>query len=552
MAQDGLEEVTGVGGKSKGLFELGKTPIKVEKLKQYLKYYDKKEIAVELAQGFEFGFSLHYTGSRLPTECHNLPSVRANAEVVRNKIEKELLAERIAGPFTERPIATLRISPLDLVPKQSPGEFRLIHHLSYPSDSSVNDGIDAQFCSVHYTSFDEAIHMVQDLGKGCLMGKTDIKSAFRLLPLSPADFDQVGFKFEGSYYVDKMLAMGCSISCSLFEKFSTFIEFLVKRRSKVGNLKHYCDDFLHAGRKQTDDCRQVMQTFFNVAQELGVPIASEKTVWPTTVLVFLGLEIDSEKMVVRIPLEKLIEIKQKVSLMLSAKKTTLKEMQSLIGVLNFACRAIVPGRPFIRRLINQTKGLNKPFHHLHITRSMKEDMSMWLTFFDRFNGVSVFHDRFWVSSEDVQLFTDASGMAFGCYFEGRWMFSGWPVDWLANEITKDITILEIFPILVSVVVWGNELKNKKILFRSDNQSVVHILNNMTSKSEKVMFVLRALTLECLNLNIVVKAKHIPGKQNVLTDCLSRFQVEKFKRLAPDAESEPSPIPIRLWTIFNRE
>ena len=106
------------------------------------------------------------------------------------------------------PPAKLRISPLGLVPKKEPGEFPLLHHLSYPSGKSLNDFIDPKLCSVQYTSFDEAVHMVQDLGRSCLLGKSDIKSAFRLLPVSVLDFDQLGFKFDGKFYFDKAKGTG--------------------------------------------------------------------------------------------------------------------------------------------------------------------------------------------------------------------------------------------------------------------------------------------------------------------------------------------------------
>ena len=96
--------------------------------------------------------------------------------VVREKIYKELRASRIAGPFETRPIPTLRVSPLGLVPKKSDKvEFRLIHHLSYPAGQSLNDFIDPANCSVQYTSFDEAVKLVQDLGHRCELFKMDIK-----------------------------------------------------------------------------------------------------------------------------------------------------------------------------------------------------------------------------------------------------------------------------------------------------------------------------------------------------------------------------------------
>ncbi|XP_075131988.1 integrase/recombinase xerD homolog [Leptodactylus fuscus] len=61
----------------------------------------------------------------------------------------------------------------------------MIHHLSFPEGASVNDGIDPELCSVVYTSFDVAVAWVRRFGEGALLAKTDIESAFRLLPVHP-------------------------------------------------------------------------------------------------------------------------------------------------------------------------------------------------------------------------------------------------------------------------------------------------------------------------------------------------------------------------------
>lgn len=83
--------------------------------------------------------------------------------------------------------------------KKAPGEYRLIHHLSYPRGSSVNEGIPV---SVHYASFDSAVAMVARCGRGALLGKCDIKSAFRRMPIHPTNFDRLGFQFGGSIFID--------------------------------------------------------------------------------------------------------------------------------------------------------------------------------------------------------------------------------------------------------------------------------------------------------------------------------------------------------------
>ena len=516
--------------------------------------YDKTEAAF-LINGFKNGFSLQYQGPHKPTNCKNLKSASSHPDIVKQKINKEVQLKRVEGPFTNRPISTLRVSPIGLVPKKTCGDFRLIHHLSYPAGDSLNDFIDPSDCTVQYTSFDNAVEMIQSLGQYCELFKMDIKSAFRLLPVSPQDFDQLGFMFDNMYYFDKCVPFGCSISCKLFNRFADFLEFIVKQKSNSDKLMHYLDDFLGGGKQNTGQCRRLMTSFESCMSQLNVPLAKDKTEGPTTKLCFLGLLLDSENMMVSIPMSKIKEIVIKLNLMLHKDRCTLKDMQSLIGMLNFACRAILPGRPFCRRLINATCGLTKAHHHLRINKGMKNDLLMWKLFFEQFNGIHVFHDRFWSTNEDVQLFTDSArgeGLGFGIYFAGKWVAEEWPEMWHAKGYTKDITVLELFPIVVALFIWGSTLKNKKLKFRCDNMSVCHILNKMSSKSEMIMVLLRNLTMKCLQENIVVKAEHVSGANNSITDALSRFQMSRFRELAPMAEQEPCRIPAQLWLIFERE
>ena len=93
----------------------------------------------------------------------------------QKKIEKEVKLGRIAGPFVKPPFSKFTISPIGLQPKRNPGEFRLIHHLSYPKGSSVNDAIPRDLATVKYASIDDSINAIMTLGKGCFMAKTDIK-----------------------------------------------------------------------------------------------------------------------------------------------------------------------------------------------------------------------------------------------------------------------------------------------------------------------------------------------------------------------------------------
>lgn len=531
--------------------KLAPTPIDTQVLRRYLDLYDHPDASI-LHSGFSEGFTIHYSGTREARECGNLKSAVQNPEVVQKKLDKEIKAGRMAGPFDTKPFSNFIVSPVGLVPKRTTGDFRLIHHLSYPEGNSINSNIERQFCSVSYTSFDKAVHMIQDLGKNCKLFKMDLKNAFRLLPISPSDFELLGISFKGKFYCDKALPFGAAVSCQTFEKFSTFLEAVVSGKMPSGRLLHYLDDFL-GGDKTYATCARIMSIFSNTMSELCVPLAEEKTEGPTEVIIFLGLELDSNKMEVRIPLAKISEIVVKINNLLQKSKATLKELQSLIGSLNFCCRAIPLGRPFSRRLVNAICGLTKSHYHIRVSCEMKLDLQMWLSFFQNHNGISVFHDRFWVSNIDVSLYTDSAGgsnRGFGAFFKGHWCQGRWPSAWYEVGLTKNITALELFPIFVAIVVWGQELQNKKIRFHCDNEAVVAILNSLTSKSNEVMRLVRKLTLLCLQRNILLKAEHIPGTNNEICDALSRFQDARFRALAPEADALPASIPDEVWSIFN--
>ncbi|KAJ1148816.1 hypothetical protein NDU88_001642 [Pleurodeles waltl] len=167
-----------------------------------------------------------------------------NTAVVARKLEKERALGRLAGPFKCPLLTGFVCSPMGVVPKKEPGQFRLIHNLSAPLWSSVNDAIDPQLCSVRYASVDNAEDKVRALGRGALLAKTDIESAFRLLPVHPDDYHLLGFQFQGEYYYDQCMPIGCSISCSYFEQFISFLQCFFLLRTGHREVIHYLDDFL--------------------------------------------------------------------------------------------------------------------------------------------------------------------------------------------------------------------------------------------------------------------------------------------------------------------
>lgn len=522
------------------------TPVQVSLLRQFLEGYDD-ELKTFLCEGFKQGFRLQYQGPRRQRFSSNLISVHQHESIVADKLHKEIALGRIAGPFTVPPFSNLQCSPIGIVPKKEIGEFRLIHHLSYPDGASINDFIPDELCSVSYTTIDDAVQLIKALGRNCLLAKTDVASAFRILPVHPADHELLGIQFRGSFYYDRCLPMGCSISCSIFETFSTALQWIACKRFGVQNMLHILDDFLFLGPPSSPICEHSLQQFVSMCDVLGVPIKAEKTEGPSTRIVFLGIELDSHSMEARLPDEKVEKIRNAVHSAKRRKKMTLRELQSLIGLLNFACCVVVPGRAFLRRLINLTKGVSKPHFRIRLNSQSRLDLSAWCEFIDNFNGKSMFIDEVWQNSHKLNLFTDAAGkLGYGAVFGRKWFYGSW--DDIDLQQDYSITFKELFPIVVAVETWGPNLANQSILFYSDNMAVVQIINKISSKDASVMRLVRRLVLACLQHNILFKAEHIPGEINTLPDLLSRLQVEKFQVLAPYMERFPTTIQRKFLSV----
>ena len=247
-------------------------------------------------------------------------------QVIDSKLKKEIALGRILGPFHEPPVnPAFIISPLGVVPKKVPGEFRVIHNLSHPDGNSVNDYIPREFSPVHYATLQDAISFIKVSDSIVFMGKVDIEAAFRIMPIAPRDSPLLGFKWRGLYYMDAVLPMGCSSACAIFETFSTALEWVAMHKLGVTKAIHVIDDFLFLGTSRAK-CLADMQAFIKMCGDMGVPLATVKgkTVGPSTALQFLGINLDAVSMEARLPEDKLTQCRLLRRLFLSRHKVTLR------------------------------------------------------------------------------------------------------------------------------------------------------------------------------------------------------------------------------------
>jgi hypothetical protein len=510
------------------------------------------KLCSELTEGARIG----YSGPRSPRFSNNLPTAFENPTIISNNLAEEVKKGRTAGPFASPPFKNFQVSPIGLVPKKHSEKFRTIFHLSFPKSgtSSINYFIDKDEFSLQYITIDNAIEAIQSFGPNCFMAKTDIESAFRLFPVHPEDWELLGMYWNQQYYFDKVLPFGLRSAPFIFNQLSDAIEWILKNKCAISFVCHMLDDFLIIEPGSTDNppgslCNASLSSMLITFKNLNIPISLPKTEGPSQVIQFMGIILDTNSMEARLPQDKVERIQTALDSFQHRKSTTLQELQSLIGTLNFACKVIPPGRPFLQRMIHLTRGVSKPHHHIKLNSGFYKDIEMWKLFIFQWNGVGMFMSRHWDTSDSLSLFTDASGtLGYGGLFDNAWFQSRWlPCQQLSQP---GISILwqELFAINIACHLWGPHWACKRIQFHCDNQGVVDVINSKRSKIPRVMDLIRDLTLCTLKHNFYFRAVHIPGKINEIADSLSRFQMDRFHRLAPQASSTPETIPVHLCNL----
>lgn len=276
----------------------------------------------------------------------------------------------------------------------------------------------------------------------------------------------------------------------------------------------------------------------SICKKLGIPIAPHKVHGPQAIMEFLGIILDSIKMELRLPQDKLCRIRAMVNRWSQRKVCTKRELLSLIGHLSHACKVIKPGRPFLRRLIELSTRAQELHHHLRLNVATRSDLGWWKIFLEKWNGVGLM-SALSQGTPEIVVTSDASG-TWGCgaYWKTQWFSFQWGECWADIHIT----IKELLPIVIASLIWGKEWQGRRVQFYCDNAAVVAIVNSGRSKHPLAMHYTRLLYLVGAVYNFTFRSSHIAGKLNIAADALSRNQSSTFLQMVPRACPTATTIP----------
>ena len=225
------------------------TPLRLEAWQDSLRGYPDPALATYVLEGIRSGFRIGFRRSaHYRSTSSNMKSALDNVQVISQYLEEELLLGRIIGPIPPHvaPRST-QLSPIGVIPKSSqPGKWRLIVDLSSPHGKSVNDGIEAELCTLEYLRLDEVTNRLVKSGRGTMLAKMDVASAYRMVPVHPEDRPLLAIQWTGQLYFDTRLPFGLRSPRKIFTAVADALQWVLEEQG-VSWVAHYLDDYITMG-----------------------------------------------------------------------------------------------------------------------------------------------------------------------------------------------------------------------------------------------------------------------------------------------------------------
>ena len=467
-----------------------------------------------LLTGIKHGFHiLDASQITAPVEMTNYRS--ATNPGVRDKVERQIVEEILNNRYEIVFRKPSIISAIGAIPKKNSTKVRIIHDCSRPVGKALNDlAIHNPF---HYQSLQDAVDIITP---GAYMAKVDLAMAYRSVRTHPSNHAATGIKWNfrnsgvDTYMVDKRLPFGAKRSPEIFNELSQAVRRIMSSKGFPG-IVVYLDDFLVIA-KNKHDCHVALTTLMSLLRKLGFAINYGKVEGPTQRLVFLGIVLDTVQMTLELPDDKMHEFRLQLINIRNKSKVCKRQLQSLLGKLNWATQVIIGGRTFLRKIIDAITALKAPWHRTRITRDLRQDIDWWLNFMHVFNGRMPMMDN----RPITPVYIDACSVAAGAYHNGDMVYTPW-ASWPGSE-DLHINHKEALTLETAVCHWAPRWTNKKIHVFCDNQCAVSVINKGRSKDPFVMQSLRRIFWWSALFNFHISASYVPGQYNNLADAISRL------------------------------
>ena len=493
---------------------------------------------VEIVQHLEYGFPLGLNELPELRSCsRNHGSSYSFYPHVDKFVAEELEFGGLAGPFEKVPWWDTVLSPLMTAPKK-PSSRRTVFDATF-GDFSLNNATPSavylgQPCIYTYPKIDDFRMLVLRCGRGCFMFKRDLSRFFLQIPMDPVEYHRVGFIWRGLVFFFIGLAFGLRHSGLQGQKITDALSWIHRRlgletvKEELFNVVNYSDDLggCEADLPRALESFTLLKTLMD---DLGLQESTKKAEPPSTQLVYLGVLFDSEALQMRVPPEKLAEIKSEIGQWSRKTTMTRKTLQSLLGKLFWVSRVVRLARVFMGRLLHQLRTMSSLGDNVKekLSEESRKDLKWWARYLEHFNGIQMIVEEEPFPLELSQMLDrtqevyagDATPVGAGGWHGTQYWCRKLPLH--LQDPKLGIHLKEFWALIVSARLWGSDWAGRAVTLFCDNDAVVDCINHKKPKDQALLSLLREFLFIAVSFKFVPVVRKIDTKLNYLADHISR-------------------------------
>ena len=184
-----------------------------------------------------------------------------------------------------------------------------------------------------------------------------------------------------------MLPFGLRSAAKIFNAVADALNWHLQQKGIPWSY-HYLDDFVIIGPPHSPQCANSLAILDRECHYLNIPMAAHKREGLTTYLSVLGIVIDTVAKELHLSPDKLDRLRALLHQWGSKASCSCKELESLIGLLNHACKVVRSGRSFLRRMLDLLHAVPPTQSIIGLKTSFRSDLAWWTAFIAHWNGIS--------------------------------------------------------------------------------------------------------------------------------------------------------------------
>ena len=343
----------------------------------------------------------------------------------------------------------------------------------------------------------------------------DIEDAYFHVPVGWEFHRFLAFRIREKTFVFQFLPFGLSPAPWGFSRVIKPIKR--KLHTLLISVFSFLDDFV-LFESSPLALQQATGVVLDLLHSLGFKVNWTKSnLAPSQFIEFLGVMWDLQEMVLSVPRDKQVAIRERCNAFRLRETASRREMESLTGLLNFAASYLALGRlhllPIMLWMNLNTFPLSRDVQ-VYLDDDLRELLQVWTdpAFLGR--SVPMRHPK-----PTISLMTDASLEGWCGVLLPQKVWGSWP----PSVSHLSMNWKELRAVLLSLREFGRQLEGRSIQLLSDNSTTISCLRHQGSVRHPHLHALSAeILLLCRALRISLHPVHLRGVLNVLADQGSRL------------------------------